>query len=100
MNKKVAVVFLAFFAVCLFSPLAFAGEGGTPAGSEFNSLYEYIKGITTGTLGRTIAISAVALGAIISVARVNPIPALSGIGFAIFEYYTPNIIDGIMGGMI
>jgi len=36
------------------------------------------------------------LGAIISIARVNPIPILSWAGFAIFLQYTPTIITGIL----
>jgi conjugal transfer pilus assembly protein TraA len=42
----------------------------------------------------------VGIGAILSIARVNPIPILAGVGFAIFLQYTPTIITGILTATI
>lgn len=75
---------------------AFAGTTGT----EFQALYTWINGVVTGYLGRAIAIASVAIGALLSVAKTNPIPILVGIGFAIFLQYTPTIITGIMTATI
>ena len=52
--------------------------------------------MVTGYFGRAVAVAAVGLGAILSIARVNPVPILSGAGFAIFLQYTPTIITGIL----
>jgi conjugal transfer pilus assembly protein TraA len=35
-----------------------------------------------------------------AIARVNPIPILGGVGFAIFLQYTPTIISGILSATI
>jgi len=69
-------------------------------GDRILALYTWINGVVTGYLGRAIAMASVAIGALMSVARSNPIPILAGIGFAIFLQYTPTIITGILTATI
>jgi len=83
-------------AVVLQAPDALAGTGGT----EFNVLRVQLEGWIKGGLGKTVALAAVTIGAVLSVARSNPLPILSGIAFAIFQQYTPDIIGGILTGLI
>lgn len=85
-------------AACLMvlSGAAMAGNTGT----EFQTLTEWITNVVTGYFGRAVSIAAVGVGAILSIARVNPIPILSGVGFAIFLQYTPTIISGILSATI
>ena len=69
-------------------------------GQEFLALYTWVNGVATGYGGRVIAIASVIIGALLSVAKGNPIPILVGIGFAIFLSYTPTIINGILTATI
>ncbi len=79
-------------ALSLLAGSALAGTTGT----EFQALYTWVNDVVTGYFGRAVAVAAVGLGAILSIARVNPVPILSGAGFAIFLQYTPTIITGIL----
>ena len=97
MRNKLIITRLAILCALLGIPsFAFAGTTGT----EFMALYTWINGVVTGYLGRAIAMASVAIGALMSVARTNPIPILAGIGFAIFLQYTPTIITGILTATI
>lgn len=95
MNRKTQVV-LAAVALSLLAGSTLAGVTGT----EFQSLYDWINGVVTGYFGKAVAVAAVGLGALMSMARVNPIPILSGVGFAIFLQYTPTIISGVLTATI
>ena len=75
---------------------AFAGTTGT----EFQDLYTWINNVVTGYFGRAVSVAAVGIGALMSIARVNPIPILAGVGFAIFLQYTPTIITGILSATV
>jgi conjugal transfer pilus assembly protein TraA len=77
-------------------PFAFAGTSG----SEFGVLYNLVKGWTTGLLGRTLAIAAFLVGAIVGFAKSNAMPALIGIVFALLFAVAPGIIDGIASAVI
>jgi conjugal transfer pilus assembly protein TraA len=94
-NRKTQVV-LAAVALSLIAGSTYAGVTGT----EFQSLYDWINGVVTGYFGKAVAVAAVGLGALMSMARVNPIPILSGVGFAIFLQYTPTIISGVLTATI
>lgn len=91
-----AAALLAVALSVLAGPDALAGGGGT----EFATLQTQLETWIKGGLGKTIALAAVVIGAVLSVARSNPLPILSGIAFAIFEQYTPDIIGGILTGLI
>jgi len=88
-NQRHAVIVIA---LSLLAGSALAGTTGT----EFQALYTWVNDVVTGYFGRAVAVAAVGLGAILSIARVNPVPILSGAGFAIFLQYTPTIITGIL----
>jgi len=77
-------------------PFAMAGTSG----SEFGVLYNLVKGWTTGLLGRTLAIAAFLVGAIVGFAKSNAMPALIGIVFALLFAVAPGIIDGIASAVI
>lgn len=94
--KRNAHQLLAAAALCLVAGSALAGTTGT----EFQTLYTWINGVVTGYFGRAVAVAAVGIGAILSIARVNPIPILAGVGFAIFLQYTPTIISGVLTATI
>ena len=91
MNRSHRYV-VAAVALFLLAGGALAGTTGT----EFQALYTWVNDVVTGYFGRAVAVAAVGLGAILSIARVNPVPILSGAGLAIFLQYTPTIITGIL----
>lgn len=95
MNRKTQLAIIAV-ALSVLAGSAFAGTTGT----EFATLYTWINNVVTGYFGRAVAVAAVGIGAILSIARVNPIPILAGVGFAIFLQYTPTIITGILTATI
>src|SRR5215218_8696087 len=69
-------------------------------GTEFQTMYTTLLNWVNGFLRKSIAIAAFILGAGIGIARSSPIPALTGVVFALFMVYVPNIIDGIMTATI
>lgn len=91
MNRKTKVA-LSIIGLSLIAGSAWAGV----TGAEFQALYTWINNVITGYFGRAVAVAAVGMGALMSMAKVNPIPILSGVGFAIFLQYTPTIITGIL----
>lgn len=95
MNRKTQLSIIAV-ALSILAGSAMAGTTGT----EFQNLYTWINNVVTGYFGRAVAVAAVGIGAILSIARVNPIPILAGVGFAIFLQYTPTIITGILTATI
>lgn len=95
MNRKTQLAIIAV-ALSVLAGSAFAGTAGT----EFQNLYTWINNVVTGYFGRAVSVAAVGIGAILSIARVNPIPILAGVGFAIFLQYTPTIITGILTATI
>ena len=75
---------------------AFAGTTGT----EFSTLYTWLLGEVQGYAGKTVSVASVGIGALMSMARVNPVPILGGVGFAVFLQYVPTIISGILSATI
>jgi conjugal transfer pilus assembly protein TraA len=75
---------------------AMAGTTGT----EFQNLYTWLTGLVQGYFGKAAAVAAIGLGALFSLARLNPIAILSGIGFAVFLQYAPTIASGILTATI
>jgi len=75
---------------------ALAGTTGT----EFQSLYTWLTGMVQGYFGKAAAIAAIGLGALFSLARLNPMPILSGVAFAVFLQYAPTISTGILTATI
>jgi hypothetical protein len=56
--------------------------------------------LVQGYFGKAAAVAAIGLGALFSLARLNPIAILSGIGFAVFLQYAPTIASGILTATI
>ena len=69
-------------------------------GPEVESLYTWLTGVVQGYFGKAAAVAAIGLGALFSLARLNPIAILSGIGFAVFLQYAPTIASGILTATI
>lgn len=80
----------------LMSLPALAGTSGT----EFEFLYNLVKGWSEGYLGRSLAISAFLVGAIVGFAKSTAMPALVGVVFAVLFAIGPNIIAGIASAVI
>lgn len=91
-----------FYGVIFLSMFLIVGElfAGTGGNVEFGGLYAYLKGLSEGFLGRTLAIFAFIVGLGVGVARSSAVPAIAGIVFAIFVAYGPAIIDGIASATI
>lgn len=98
-TKKNQFIFygLVFLSLLFVMGELFAGTGGTV---EFGGLYAYLKGLSEGFLGRTLAIFAFIVGLGVGVARSSAVPAIAGVVFAIFVAYGPAIIDGIASATI
>lgn len=88
----------AVFALVLLGAATGALAGTT--GTEFQSLYTWLTGLVQGYFGKAAAVAAIGLGALFSLARLNPIAILSGIGFAVFLQYAPTIASGILTATI
>lgn len=95
LNKMYARAGLASATLVMAVP-AFAGTSG----SEFQGLYNLVKGWSEGFLGRTLAIAAFLVGAIVGFAKSTAMPALVGIIFAVLFAIGPGIIDGIASALI
>lgn len=96
LDKRHLLALLVLVIACLLAADAISGTGGT----AFNPLYTFFEDLVLGFGGKTASVAAVALGAIFSMARVNPVPILAGVAFAIFLNFSPGIINTIMTATI
>ena len=96
MTRTRSLTATAAIALLLLAEPAAAGTTGT----EFQTMYTTLMNWATGFLGKSIAIAAFLLGAGIGIARSSPVPALSGVVFALFMVYVPTIIGAIMTALI
>lgn len=76
----------------LFPELAWAVD----ATDDFKTVVDDLTDWIQGGLGVTISLSAVIVGALVSIVRSNPLPILAGIAFAMILNFTPTIIAGII----
>ena len=83
-------------ALAALAPAAFAGTTGT----ELQNLYTLVSGWSNGYLGRTIAVGAFLVGAIVGFAKSTAMPALVGVIFALLFAVGPGVIDGIASAVI
>lgn len=79
---------------------ALALAGGTGGGDEFSEIYEWVKGIVQGTLGRLIALVMIIVGVAAGVARGSIFAFVIGLAAAIGFYFTPDIIEQVMGASL
>lgn len=80
---------------CLLLP---AEAWAVSADDDFVTVVNELTSWIRGGLGVTISLSAVIVGALVSIVRSNPLPILSGIAFAMILNFTPTIISGIITG--
>ena len=73
---------------------------GSTTGDEFEVIYQKFEGWVQGYGGMAIAIGAVGLGGLASLAKQSPFPILTGIGSAILLQYSPDIVSGIMTAVV
>lgn len=90
-----AAMLLAVLALALFFPDT--ALGGT-TGTEFQSIYDKVKGWSTGYLGRLLALCTFIIGLGASIMRQTLFPALTGIGVALVVSLGPSLIEGIATG--
>jgi conjugal transfer pilus assembly protein TraA len=48
-------------------------------------------------MGKTLAVAALIGGLFMGIIRQSPLPAISGVGAAIFAAYGPTVIQGLIG---
>jgi conjugal transfer pilus assembly protein TraA len=73
--------------------LALAGTADT----EFQPLYQKFIDWVGGYMGKTLAVAGLIGGLFIGIVRQSPLPAIAGIGAAIFAAYGPVVIQGLVG---
>ncbi|MCB5162647.1 TraA family conjugative transfer protein [Marinomonas algarum] len=95
--KSPGAVSLSLMAVSLaFAGDAFAGTDGT----EFNEVWETLKGWTTGTLGKIVAGAMILVGIIGGIARQSLMAFAIGIAGGMGLSYAPNIIETIVSSTL
>lgn len=76
--------------------MAHAGSGGT----EFDEVWETVRGWTTGTLGRIIAGSMILVGIIGGIARQSLMAFAIGIAGGMGLNYAPDIVETVMSATL
>jgi conjugal transfer pilus assembly protein TraA len=89
----IGVVAIILVMSILVPALALAGTADT----EFQPLFQKFLDWVGGYLGKTLAVAALIGGLFIGIIRQSPIPAVAGVGAAIFAAYGPTVIQGLIG---
>jgi conjugal transfer pilus assembly protein TraA len=76
--------------------LALAGTGGT----EFDTIYQTLLGWIQGTLGKVIALTALAVGLTIGIMRQSIMAVVVGIAMSMALYYGPTVIEGVVAAAL
>ncbi|SMC28486.1 conjugal transfer pilus assembly protein TraA [Desulfacinum hydrothermale DSM 13146] len=95
--KKSLMLAMVFGVAMMLPSLVFAGTGGEV---EFGQVYQTISEWFRGTLGKTIALSALGVGLGMGVVRQSMMAVVLGIAMGIGIYYGPDVIDGIVSAVI
>lgn len=100
-NYKRLLANLALIAFLMLPIVAMAGAaaGGGEA-DEFAEIYEWVKTLCQGTLGKLIALVMIIVGIAMGVARGSIFSFVTGIAAAIGFYFVPNIIESVMGASL
>jgi len=91
-TSPVALAFGVIALSFLLSDSAYAGAGGT----EFDEVWETLRGWIEGTLGRIVAGAIVLVGIIAGIARQSLMAFAIGIAGGMGLSYSPEIIETIM----
>jgi conjugal transfer pilus assembly protein TraA len=89
MRKSTAL--FALLVVLVVAGSAYAGTTGT----EFQGVYDLIKGWATGYLGRIIALGTFLVGLGVTIVRLSLLPVVAGLAVAITVAFGPTVIEGI-----
>jgi len=82
-------------AIAAMPGIAMAGGGG--AGQEFQEIWTTLEGWVQGTLGRIIALTMIVVGIVYGIGRQNIMAFVMGPSAGIGLYYSPVIIENVMG---
>lgn len=69
-------------------------------GTEFQGIATKIQGWTEGYLGLTLALAAFLIGLAVGLVKQTVLPAIIGIGVALFAVFGPGIIASFFTGVI
>ncbi len=85
--------------VCaLFLWAALSGSAlAAPTGDEFNDLYDLVKQWSTGSLGKTIAVTFLLVGLGVGIIRGSIMAAVGSIAAGVSLVMLPTIIEGLFG---
>ncbi len=90
--KKALFAFV--FGLAMVLPgLALAGTAGT---AEFGTIYTTVQGWLQGTLGKVIALSALAVGLGMGVVRQSIMAVVLGVAMGLSTYYGPTVLDNVI----
>jgi conjugal transfer pilus assembly protein TraA len=94
-TKLFLVTLLIAFLIMPDTALANADSASSSGDDSFVEIYDWLKGIVQGTLGKLIALASFLVGMAIGITRQSAMAVVVGIGIAIALVYGPNVIDGI-----
>ena len=91
-----AVEKLLMLAIALAFALAAMSSQAGAGGTEFTQVYDQITGWANGTLGKTLAVSALLVGLGVGVIKQSIIAAVVGVAMALVSGFGPGVIDGVI----
>jgi conjugal transfer pilus assembly protein TraA len=94
--ERIATFLLLVFMVLVVIEPAFAGTDG----SEFQPIYEKVKGWVNGYLGKLLALFAFLVGLFYGAIKQNFIVALGGVGIAIMIAVMPALMESLVTAVI
>ncbi len=80
--------------------MAMAGSAFAGTDATFNAIVLVLTDWMEGTLGTLMAISALAVGLGMGIARATAVPAVVGLAVALFATYGPSVLAGIATAVI
>jgi thiol:disulfide interchange protein len=77
-----------------------SGGGANTGNTALQDVYDWLKGLATGTGGMLISLAVFVIGLIVGAIRTTAIYALAGFVFAILFKFGPDMLETIMGAGI
>ena len=96
-EKRILNWGLAAVGVLLLWALWSGNALAAPTGDEFNDLYDLVKQWSTGSLGKTIAVTFLLVGLGVGIIRGSIIAAVGSIAAGVSLVMLPTIIEGLFG---